>query len=67
MSRATDACGAPIAKSSGSDTRDLDNIEDIYWFSNYRGGENMGRIYGVGGGQSDFGYYRIDKEKIKLL
>ena len=66
LSRATDECGAPIAKSSGSDTRDLDNIEDIYWFSNYRGGENMGRIYGVGGGQSDFGYYRIDTERNQI-
>ena len=65
LPRATDSCGAPVVKSS-SDGLDS-NIEDIYWFMSWRDGESLGKIYGLGGGQNDYGYYRIDKEKNQLF
>ena len=40
----------------------VSNTYTIQWIDEYRNGENMGGIYGLGGGQNRFGYYRFDME-----
>ena len=40
----------------------VSNTYTIQWIDEYRNGENMGGIFGLGGGQNRFGYYRFDME-----
>ena len=40
----------------------VSNTYTIQWIDEYRNGENLGGIYGLGGGQNRFGYYRFDME-----
>lgn len=40
----------------------VSNTYTIQWIDEYRNGENMGGIYGLGGGQNRHGYYRFDME-----
>jgi|TARA_R110000803_G_scaffold103857_1_gene171985 hypothetical protein len=40
----------------------VSNTYTIQWIDEYRNGENMGGIFGLGGGQNRHGYYRFDME-----
>tara|TARA_R100000152_G_C6702239_1_gene131542 strand:- start:147 stop:839 length:693 start_codon:yes stop_codon:yes gene_type:complete len=44
----------------------IENLDSTYWIANYRGGENIGGIYGMGGGNNTHGFYRINKEKHQI-
>ena len=66
LPRGSDGCGNPISRSSSS-VGDIDDVDEIFWFTNYRNGEQTGKIYGLGGGQNKHGYYRIDREKNQIV
>lgn len=40
----------------------VSNTYTIQWIDEYRNGENLGGVYGLGGGQNRYGYYRFDME-----
>jgi hypothetical protein len=64
LPRSTNACGTPT-------TELQTNVAGGWWASgswdgyadNFRNGEVMGRMFGIGGGLNPNGYYRIDKER----
>lgn len=68
----TDDCGNPI-----NDTFSRGQNQQRAFFGyiggwdgyadNYRNGENVGRFFGLGGGQNAYGNYRIDKENNQIL
>lgn len=57
LSKGIDACG---------DEETNDGQLSSTWIGNYRNGESTGGVYGVGGGQNGFGYYRIDRENNQI-
>ena len=56
----TVGCPATVSRTVSNAIESLGNT---YWIPNYRGGENVGGVYGMGGENNSHGYYRIDKEK----
>lgn len=70
LPRSADSCGNPITCSSSS----IQNLGDVYNFGvyfngiegyadNWRNGECMGRMFGLGGGNNEIGSYRVDWER----
>ena len=61
----SDVVGCPVTVSRRlSDT--MENVDSTYWIANYRGGENIGGVYGMGGGHNTHGFYRMNKEKNQI-
>lgn len=60
-----DGCGDPIAVATTSNN--IESIESVSWITDYRGGENIGGAYGIGGGNNSRGYYRINKETNQIV
>ena len=44
----------------------IESVDSTFWISNYRGGENTGGVYGMGGGHNTHGAYRICREKNQI-
>jgi len=42
-------------------------VDTVYWFEGLKNGEFVGKRFGIRGGQSSKGYYRIDRENNQLL
>ncbi len=69
FNNAVNACGDPIGAPTPSTTSG--NQADAFLFGgtwdgyadNWRNGELMGRMFGIGGGTNASGYYRIDRAK----
>ncbi len=63
LSKGIDVCGneePPDGELDGTWTGNYGLI------GNFRNGESIGNIYGLGGGQNGNGYYRIDREKHQI-
>jgi hypothetical protein len=57
-----DDCG-DLTRSSGPAEGRLGFISSEWNADNFRNGEFVGRMFGMGGGGNRYGYYNIDKEK----
>jgi hypothetical protein len=64
LSLSVNNCGVPqppsMTVTSPTET-DFINPDWDGFGDNFRNGENMGRFFGLGGGQNPYGYFRIDK------
>ncbi len=68
FNNAVDSCGDPIAAPTPSTTNGNQAASFVGgtwdgYADNWRNGEMLGRMYGIGGGASAVGYFRIDRAK----
>lgn len=65
-----DDCGVPIHELKAATCLAAAQTQKVTgpWtiFFNYRNGRNLGNLFGLGGGFTPFGYFRIDKERHKI-
>lgn len=62
---AYDDCGYVVNRVPNPST--AKTVDTVYWFDNIKNGEYIGKRFGYRGGQSNQGYYRIDREANQLV
>lgn len=67
VAEAYDECGYVANRNPSSSNISSYSIDTIYWFDNIKNGEFVGKRFGYRGGQSNRGYYRIDREASQLV
>ena len=67
LTRSLDNCGNVVRNDVKLNCSVLDDFGPYtYLFYNYRNGENVGQLFGVGGGRNHRGYYRVDTKNRQI-
>lgn len=73
LAHQTDDCGNPVNDNTMGCTNDSSatlpyfGVAGYYYSPHYRNGQWVGELYGGAGGRNADGYYRIDKERRKIV